>query len=101
MSKIKDIEVGDVVRIIKYGHVLLVSKDYKIPDHWPILKEEENGYLVDVRSELIGQIGIVDGKISTKECISYSLDGPNKHAWYSKDQLELVKTNEAARQYKI
>lgn len=85
-------EVGDLVRIINYGHIVYNHKLSGIDlTNSKILKQDENGTIVDIRPELVGETGIIDGITITQGQYSYSLIGPSKHAWYYEDQLELVK----------
>ncbi len=95
-------KVGDKVRIVKYGHWFLIHKSEQalyyeagftskqIPDN--IIKETENTYWVDMRPELVGQIGTIRTISITQGITSYSLNGiEDKVAWYNADQLEHVK----------
>ena len=83
-------KVGDEVTIIKYGSRYWsydpIDVSFKV-----IFHNKEEGYKVyDINPELVGQKGIVDGISFTHEKPKYSLQGPNKTAWYDEQQLEKV-----------
>ena len=89
-------KVGDKVTIINYGAILWIHKDElelmekkfgKMNLH--IISEVANTIYYDVMPEIIGQSGIIVQAQCTQNKWSYAIDGPNKHAWYNNDQLEL------------
>lgn len=89
--------VGDVVRIVKYGHWFFLSKRnedigwWKTQTKYPCLNEDELSMLFDVNPELVGQTGIVNKVLETQGKYKYSLSGiKGKTAWYSEDQLEPI-----------
>lgn len=54
-------------------------------------KEDENGYYVDVLTKIIGSEGTIVECNKKQGIWSYAIHGiPEKHAWYSDDQLKLV-----------
>lgn len=85
------IEVGDKVRIIKYGSLAWIRDPklyYKI---WPILRKDGDIMVCDTDPQLVGQIGIVDKITETQGHIQYALSGiKGKCAWYDVKQIELV-----------
>lgn len=82
--------VGDKVRIVKYGSWMWVNKKEVQPTDWPLIGEKENVYIYDWNSELVGQEGIVTQVTKPQNLYQYSLHGPNTVAWYDEEQLELV-----------
>lgn len=77
----------DVVEIVNYGHWLLVHKSLKdLYSDFPVIKETEDGFYIDIKPELVGQFAAVDYEDKGK----YALTGVSKHAWYNRDQLKPV-----------
>jgi len=86
--------IGDRVRVIKYGHRIWERED----ENLNVVK------VIDLAPELVGQIGMVEGSyadLSEKNNWgsprnhnsekSYTLSGiKGKTAWYDESQLELV-----------
>lgn len=84
---------GDQVRIVKYGHPMWIAGDeFKIPNHYILLQDKDGLKTYDSNPHLVGQIGFVDTVTLTQGKFQYSLNGPNKHAWYDEQQLELVQS---------
>jgi hypothetical protein len=67
--------VGDKVEIVNYGGMIYVWGENK-----------PRG--IDLMPELIGQKGIIDQVIDQQSEPKYSIKGPNKHAWYNRNQLK-------------
>jgi hypothetical protein len=87
--------IGDKVRVIKYGHLSFMAKSLHVSQ--PIIKNMSDGYyLVDSAPELVGRVGIVSvvGHHLQNDGYEYTLNGiPQKHAWYNEEQLELINAN--------
>ena len=76
--------IGDKVKIVGYGNLV-----WSYPN---IAK--------DTAPEMVGQIGMIDGFISSKDFIEYSLIGVNgKMAWYNEDQLEMITENPNKKEF--
>lgn len=82
--------VGQKVRVVKYGHLVWESKSGTTSDYTTYWENEKSRW-IDVKSELVGRIG----EISETVC----LGGQNKYRiealdsgkqWYNEDQLELI-----------
>ena len=82
-------EIGDKVRIIKYGHMIFVHKDddkYKT-----ILGLTEGFKCVDAMPELIGKEGIITEIGETFYMNTYAIEGiTSKSKWYDDGQLEKI-----------
>lgn len=85
------LQIGDKVRIIKYGHPIRwskeayhhISKSEDKPGH--IIEEGNYHYLLDKSPEMVGQEGIICTILNG----SYSLAGvEGKQSWYNEEQLE-------------
>ena len=87
----KDIQIGDKVVIVNYGHAGYVSKEEAKRLNLMLLNDED--YCVyDMLPEIVGQVGTVSNIQTFNEGrIVYSLEGINgKCAWYNREQLELL-----------
>lgn len=76
-------KVGDKVRVVKYGHILIMG-EYEQSLGFP--------YKYDINPSIIGKEGvIVEIKTSKDLPTQYELSGiPEKVAWYNEDQLVLL-----------
>ena len=76
MSNLK-FNIGDKVRIVDYGHLV-----------WTRANDGEVKW-IDISPEIVGNTGVINERSNTG---GYSLDVDDfKSAWYSHEQLELVK----------
>jgi hypothetical protein len=84
----RDFKIGDGVEIINYGHWIMVHEDSGMKLNFPVIKEIEHGKILDTNPGLVGRTGKIV-KISGGK---YAISGiPEKHAWYDKEQLKLLK----------
>ena len=93
MNKKPKFKVGDKVQIVKYGSLYYASTSEKVclAQGLPVIFERDGFKAFDMRPELVGKVGTVDGHIETQGMHKYSVAGiPGKHAWYSEGQLEKV-----------
>ena len=88
-----EIKIGDKVKIINYGHLLMIFKNSpEASTSLPVYKENEKIKWVDMCSSIIGATGIVQKIIKTQGIPKYSLSGINgKTAWFMENQLKLIK----------
>ena len=90
-------KVGDVIRIVGYGHQIWYMKEEwarmyakgLVSSEKPknLIKEDEITFIVDMSPELVGKTGKV---VSASSTGVYSLSGVSKRAWYYEEQLELI-----------
>lgn len=100
MNELK-FKTGDKVKIVKYGSLLWIhkdSEDLKYYTDYPVLQIKDNIVTMDMKSEYIGKIGIVEKGEIVQGREQYALQPINKednikHAWYDAEQLELVSIN--------
>lgn len=83
MTKFK---IGDMVKVVNYGHLILMSPEMLSQTSFPII----GGKWVDIDKDVVGQTGIVVEAQVTQERSQYAVKGPSKHAWYDDGQLELI-----------
>lgn len=83
-------KVGDEVVIVKFGHRFWSYEDQSSYAKLLFKCDEEKYGVYDALPELVGQKGIIDGVNLCQGRYSYSLTGPNKHAWYDEQQLEKI-----------
>lgn len=84
-------KVGDVVKIINYGHIIWEHKEspYKLP--FPVIHESEMTYTKDSNAGIVGKTGTIREVTTSQGRPQYAIDGiPEKSAWYNQDQLELI-----------
>lgn len=81
---------GDKVKIIKYGSIIWINKKSPKPNNAVIIYENEDFWHIDIMPEIVGQIGIVTDVVNRQNKVTYAINGPNKHAWYHEEQLELI-----------
>lgn len=82
---------GDKVRVIKYGHLMYMSKRFDIPRAWPLVFEDSGMRWYDMSPHLVGKEGVVETVQFIQGNYSYSIDGIlEKRSWYNHDQLEIV-----------
>ena len=80
-------EVGDKVKVVKYG-ALIQSKELST---YPIYYQDKDIIWYDITSKIVGREGIVDKVSCNEEHCQYGVAGiKEKHAWYSEDQLEKI-----------
>lgn len=91
MSKYK-FNIGDKVKIVKYGHIMTGRVDNPHMHRFPIVDIEGTLMDVDVEPSLIGQTGVVVERTKTQGVNQYALHGPNKYAWYDEEQIERLAT---------
>lgn len=91
-------KIGDKVRIVQYGHLYYMTRDEyeKIGASQKIWAKSTDSIVIDVKPELIGQVGTIRD-VSTYEKFvftvnfgkQYALEGiSGKSAWYDENQLE-------------
>jgi len=90
--------IGELVEIVKYGHPFWFSKSEPYRLKWPVIHESEKVITYDTRPELVGQRGVIDTSHITQGMERYSIEGPNKHAWYSPNQLKLIRLSVTERE---
>ena len=97
-DRIPKFNIGDVVKVVRYGHVLWAAgeedkKRMAKTGRFKLIQEIDNVEYWDVSPELVGRTGTIDNISITQNVPSYSVSGiPEKHAWYVESQLELVDT---------
>jgi len=88
-----EFNIGDNVRIVKYGHLIWESKT--MPGQRSNQKsyyEDDKRAWIDIVPHIVGKEGKVYQKIKTDNGYRYSLSGiSGKHSWYYFEQLELIK----------
>jgi hypothetical protein len=74
--------IGDRVRVVNFGaNIWRNHGDGKFE-------------IIDIRPEVVGKEGIICKAELTQDVPTYAIEGiPEKHAWYSEDQLEMVNPN--------
>lgn len=87
MTKFK---IGDMVRVVNYGHPILMSPDMLAQTSFPVI----GGRWVDIDKDVVGQTGVVVEAQVTQGRSQYAVEGPSKHAWYDDEQLELIYKSE-------
>jgi hypothetical protein len=88
MTKFK---IGDQVRIIGYGQPFWWNSNSGMPrPNFPVIEENEDLTVFDLRPEIIGQVGIVSKAETCQGRGTYALEGTTIYAWYDDDQLELI-----------
>lgn len=87
--------IGDKVKIVKYGHLILESKNVDHPKlSFPLIEEDENMRWLDMSPDLVGQEGLVSEVSITQGIPNYAIDGiKGKHAWYDEEQMEMIIEN--------
>lgn len=91
MSKYK-FNIGDRVKIVKYGHLMVENKNTDCPLNFPIIYVEGKYAYKDTDPLIVGQKGVVVERTKTQEVNQYALHGPNKYAWYDEEQIERLAT---------
>lgn len=98
MSKEPLYGMGDRVRVVKFGSLVFLRKsenplDCMFQDS-PIIYDNGTTCWIDISPYLVGQEGIIDGLSDVQGIYKYSISGiKQKHAWYTEEQLEIVKRN--------
>ena len=83
--------VGDKVRVVKYGHAIWVHKDSNMFLNCPVITK--NPRMVDIIPDVVGKTGVVCQSKITQDIPSYAIDGIiGKTAWYDEEQLELIES---------
>lgn len=86
--------IGDKVKVIKYGSLMWISKKATIEmeafKDYLAYSEDDKTKVIDMYPDLIGKEGIVDSFHESQGSYQYSIYGPWKHAWYNESQLELI-----------
>jgi len=88
--------IGDKVKIVNYGHPIWESKICPKQERldFPVIYEDGAFRYLDMSPKLIGKIGIIEKVDVVQGKPQYAINGiPEKHAWYSEDQLELISKN--------
>lgn len=88
----KEFEIGDSVKVVKYGSLMWTSRNsnYKLP--CPIVSITNHLIFYDRSPDLVGQNGIIREISHTGQSVKYALEGVRgKTAWYDKEQLEFNK----------
>lgn len=74
---------GDKVKVVNHGHFI-----------WMREGEDKSGKVkwFDGRSDIVGKEGVISEVGLSQNLWQYAVEGiPGKYAWYTEDQLELVK----------
>ncbi len=86
--------IGDKVKVVNYGHPILVNKNSGMEMNFPVISEDDKVVWYDMNGGVVGKVGIVDKVKETQGILGYSLSGiPEKVSWYNEDQLEMVNPN--------
>ena len=86
--------IGDKVKIVNYGHLLWSKKNNEYQTGMPLFREDGDVNWHDASSHLIGKVGVISEVTETQGKHQYAIEGvPEKTAWYSNEQLELVQSN--------
>ena len=87
--------VGDMVRVINYGHPIWVSKkESEAFECFPLISRGENGDWRDINPKIVGESGIIEKCESVQGIYKYAISGiPGKHAWYDEKQLKMANKN--------
>jgi len=91
-------KIGDRVKIVNYGHMIMFSKNKANPYRdsmaktFPLIFEDDTSSYYDIRPELIGKEGIVVNKITDNHSGRYSVhfDDGNRMSWFSERQIEKI-----------
>jgi len=92
-------EIGDRVKIVNYGHMIMFSKNSKnnpykdgIAKTFPLIFEDDTSLYYDIRPELIGREGNIVNKITDNHSGRYSVmfDDGNRMSWFSDRQIEKI-----------
>lgn len=88
-------EIGDEVKIIKYGAIVWLFKNIPQPKlSLPIVAEDETMVWLDMIPDIVGKTGLVSHVKTTQGVPRYIIDGiKGKSAWYDESQMELVNKN--------
>jgi hypothetical protein len=82
--------IGDKVRIVNYGSILIETTRDAPVERFPIIKETKYWRYVDYQPELVGKIGLIREASGGQ----YALSGiKGKEAWYDAGQLEMINRN--------
>ena len=82
--------IGDKVRIVNYGSIMVETTRNAPIKGWPIIKETKDWRYVDFQPELVGKIGLIREATQGQ----YALSGiKGKEAWYDQGQLEMISIN--------
>ena len=85
-------EIGDKVKIVRYGHLIWESKTIpgarsEAKAYW----EDDKRAWIDMCPRMVGQKGTVFDKVKTQNGFQYSLAGvTGKSSWYHEEQLEKI-----------
>ncbi len=86
--------IGDKVRVVNYGHPIWMNKNLDMEINLPIISEDDKVVWYDMNNGVVGKVGIIEKVKKIQGILGYSLNGiPEKTAWYTENQLEMVNAN--------
>ena len=83
-------KIGDKVEIINYGHRFWSYEEESSYAKLLFANIEEGYKVYDALPHLVGQKGVIDAVNDVQGRPFYSIKGPDKHAWYDENQLQLI-----------
>lgn len=88
-------KVGDKVKIVKYGAIILCASGIGTYDKFPLIRILDNDIEArDILPELIGKKAVIsEVSLYLGTHCSYALNGVSKTTWYLEEQLELIEEN--------
>ena len=90
--KMKNPRIGDLVRVINYGHSYFVYKESGLPKPATVYEETKDIWFGDSRPELVGQLAVIN-KIASNAHVGLQFRD-RQAAWFNpKTQLELISQN--------
>lgn len=84
-------KIGDRVRVVNYGSLLMTNEEWHKTTLAPIVLKDGNIVWLDIAPELVGKEGTVKEASSQTGLHKYAIEGiPGKTSWYTEGQMEKV-----------